>query len=113
MRRGTRGKASERVEVTLKPEEAERLWALVDAGGFPSKAAYARAALLSGHVHQNDELSALLGELCLAVNDVLSPDRHIPLFEKVRPEIIRLANAITGLEAFLMTAQEVPKCDRI
>lgn len=112
MRRGTRGKAGERVEVTLKPEEAERFWALANAGGFPSKAAYARAALLSGHVYQNDQLSALLGELCLAVNGLLSQDRPIPFFEKIHPEIVRFSDAITALEAFLTTVQEVPKCDR-
>lgn len=95
---------SERVEVTLKPEEAAIFWAHLDAGGYPSKAAYARAALLSGQVVDLDQLSAAIGAIGLAVNGLRQEVDRADIFRKLEPEIAQLAEAVALLQSHLSRA---------
>jgi hypothetical protein len=112
MTRSIQAFGPERVEVTLKTEEAILFWALLDAGGYTSKAAYARAALLSGHVLDLDKLSEMLGEIGLRLNELIAIITSPDIFRQVDPAIAQFVTAVAALEDYLRDAPGRQGCDR-
>lgn len=92
--------ASERFEVRLTAEEAQRVREDMRLLGKTKRADYLRDCLLAGAAGRAEELSHALGSLALAVNDLLeaaassTPDEPFQATEQPVARLVRLVKQV-------------------